>query len=236
VAVDVAGADRFAKGDDSIADGVAHQHDAGHAQRAFEYKQQVRPRHRTTGRERDGPLHSWIDGVSDAKDVAKDDLRDIRYRRVLEIEIVATTAASTVGGRSRPCAFELGDVAAIINGVATAVGRVVVRFARLRKARQQVDGAYPIHHIGRSRFFRGAHHRAAAAQDHRYHGNRDSKGRPVDWAASTQHVTNPCQGTLLLTPAKGLYKGVQCDAAAGEKMWPQYSTVRRADVATELHS
>ena len=76
---------------------VADQRDAGHFQRILQHIKRVRLRHRTHRGQRHGSLHARIDHIADLEHVTEDDLGNGRHRRILEVEIVTTASAVTLG-------------------------------------------------------------------------------------------------------------------------------------------
>ena len=84
------------------------------------------------------PCTRGIDRVADAENVAEDDLGDRRDRRVLEIEFVAVAAGRRRGRRRRHGPPQRPPSDSAVAGRDAAARRCL---GRLRKARQQIDGA-----------------------------------------------------------------------------------------------
>src|SRR6185295_16433724 len=125
---------------------LAHHHDVAHAQRALQYEQEVAFGHWTSGRETDGALHARIDRVAGLQDVAEDDLGDGLHRRVFEIELEALAIRGRLNGPRRRARDRT-----LVGDGAAALGRPGRgRAGLLGKARQQVDGANLVEHVGRA--------------------------------------------------------------------------------------
>src|SRR5262249_9332258 len=119
---------------------------------------------------------------------------DCRDRRVLEVELVAV-AGGAHGPRLRLGPVDLGNRRAVVDDAPSPIGRIAVRFLRLRKTRPQVEITDAVHDGGRARLLAEAGQIARREQ-----GGGDWKRNNDQCAAarstSTRRFTNPYHVTL----------------------------------------
>jgi hypothetical protein len=141
--IDAARADRLAEGGETVACGIANQHDAAEPQRVFENKDDVRLRDRLDRHKADGALHPRINRVARAQNVAQYDFGHRRDGRVFKIELEAVSTC----GRLRPCVGNVSHLGAIVNRRAASLASRLNGIHLLRLTRKNVQRTNLIEHI-----------------------------------------------------------------------------------------
>ena len=92
-------------------------------------------------------MDARIDRVSNAENVAKNDLRDGGDGGVLEVEFVAVAALRRFCLSSRITGRECGDTLSSVDSRLPLIGRIRVWLGRDWGARQQIYGADPVKNV-----------------------------------------------------------------------------------------